>query len=71
MKPCPPCKHDCAAIWHVRGDQCVHVEPLRGYRMKTRDLVDPDVHTLSDQAIAWAMLAICIALGIFALVGWL
>jgi hypothetical protein len=39
--------------------------------MKTRDLADPDFHTLSDKAIAWAMLAICIALGIFALVGWL
>ena len=55
MKPCPPCKHDCAAIWACADPKsCVHVNPL-----------------ISDATIAWTMLAICIALAIFALVGWL
>lgn len=52
---CPPCRHDCAALW-----ECA--DP------KTCVHVDP---LLSDRALAWAMLAICIALAIFALVGWL
>jgi hypothetical protein len=55
MKPCPPCKHNCEAIWACADPKvCVHVAPL-----------------ISDQTIAWAMVAICIALAIFALVGWL
>jgi hypothetical protein len=52
---CPPCKHACDALWNC-------ADP------KTCVHVDP---LLSDRAIAWAMLAICIALAIFALVGWL
>ncbi|NDF51316.1 MAG: hypothetical protein EB116_14745 [Betaproteobacteria bacterium] len=52
---CPPCRFGCDQIW---------------------DCKDPSVcvHTkplISDRVIAWAMLAICIALGIFALIGWL
>ena len=55
MKPCPPCRHDCEAIWACTDPKaCVHVQPL-----------------VSDATIAWAMVAICIALGIFALIGWL
>ena len=52
---CPPCKHNCEAIW-VCADPKACVH------------VNP---LISDKLIAWAMLAICIALGIFALVGWL
>lgn len=55
MKPCPPCRHDCEAIWVcVDPKACIHVNPI-----------------ISDQTIAWAMLAICIALGVMALIGWL
>jgi hypothetical protein len=55
MKPCPPCRHDCQAIWACADpERCVHVNPIIG-----------------DRLIAWAMVAICIALGAMALVGWL
>ena len=53
--PCPPCTFGCDQIWDCKDP-------------KTCVHVEP---LLSDQALARAMVGICILLGIFALVGWL
>ena len=52
---CPPCTLGCDAIWDCKDSKRC-------------------IHTepiISDRVIGWALVAICVALAIFALIGWL
>ncbi|NDG03443.1 MAG: hypothetical protein EB119_09700 [Synechococcaceae bacterium WBB_34_004] len=55
LPSCPPCTHACDQLFDQANPK----------------VCVHDEPLLSDQAIAWAMLAICILLGIFALIGWI